>query len=71
MNRILLACLAISLAGCGTIFDPAPYSPLTDKLLLASGDTTAVTIFPFNTDASDAKRNCKRWPTAMPSSVTT
>jgi hypothetical protein len=56
MSRVLLACLAVSLAGCGTIFDPAPYSPLTDKPLLESGDTTPLTIFPFKTDASDAQR---------------
>ena len=56
MNRILLACLAVSLAGCGTIFDPAPYSPLTDKPLLASlsPPATPLTIFPF-TDATDAE----------------
>ena len=41
---------------CGTIFDPAPYSPLTDKPLLArlSPPATPLTIFPF-TDATDAK----------------
>jgi hypothetical protein len=33
---MLLACLAVSLAGCGTIFDPAPYNPLNDKLVWAS-----------------------------------
>ena len=69
MNRILLACLAVSLAGCGTIFDPAPYSPLTDKPLLASLSPPAT---PLRIRMRPTPSpSCKRWPTAMPTSVTT
>jgi hypothetical protein len=55
MNRILLACLAVSLAGCGTIFDPAPYSPLNDTTVLASVPATPLTILTFADPPIDAK----------------
>jgi hypothetical protein len=56
MNRILLACLAVSLAGCGTIFDPAPYSPQNDPALRASINLPATdSMLTFRPDATDAK----------------
>jgi len=56
MSRILLGCLAVSLAGCGTIFDPAPYSPLNDPTVLASvSPPIPATLLTFDDPPNDAK----------------
>jgi hypothetical protein len=50
LTRILLAFLAVFLAGCGSIFDPAPYNPLNDNTVLTSVSppATAATILTFD-----------------------
>lgn len=53
MFRIILVCLAIPLAGCGTIVDPSPYNPKKDRAVLDIGPYTAISLLTF-TDASDA-----------------
>jgi hypothetical protein len=56
MSRILLACLAVSLTGCGTIFDPAPYNPLNDPRVLANvNPPTPDAILTFDNPPTDAK----------------
>ena len=58
MSRNPLACFAVSLTGCGTIFDPAPYSPLNDKGVWASVSppaTDAITMLSFKGDVTDAQ----------------
>src|SRR5579885_1628908 len=57
INRTLLVLLALPLAGCGSIFDPAPYNPGNDPAVLNSLTPPAdsVTILTFGNPPSDAR----------------
>jgi hypothetical protein len=58
MSRIaVVACLAVPLVGCGTIFDPAPYNPLNDPAVLNSvmPPATSSTILTFGDPPNDAR----------------
>ena len=50
MRPALALAIALSLSGCGTVFDPAPYSPNTDKAVISSGEgSSAIDMLQFKT----------------------
>ena len=50
MRPALALAIALSLSGCGTVFDPAPYSPTTDKAVISSGEgSNAIDMLQFKT----------------------
>jgi len=57
MRLALALAIALSLSGCGTVFDPAPYSPARDRsVVTGAGSADSIDILQFHNPADAAKK---------------
>jgi hypothetical protein len=57
MRLALALAIALSLSGCGTVFDPAPYSPSRDKsIVTGAGSADSIDMMQFHNPADAARK---------------